>query len=522
MSVTTVHRILLQLRYRAASLAAAFVVIWLLTEAFAFHSAIWPHPVPWLGWADQGHYLDSAFAWRHWDLTPTRHNYPPGYALLGTTFTDLMPWQPFAIPDALCLVVAALLFQRLVARLFPGARAWLIAAPFIFAVASTRLKILREIWFTPWSTTAAVPLQLLALLLALRYREAPGPLRAALWGFSLALLAGVRPVDAALLLAVTGVYLALPPWRAARMVLGDVAAAGTGFVVTVLPLVLLHLAAHRFAPGDYLQRSAVIGFDWRLLPIRWVLLVVDSRPLTAESVGMAARIFWFAPGLAGLLYACITPSAGRSAWRLLAASLLSNLTVYLCYRDLEPGGLWRYHQVHYFKFIFPFLLLASVFLAVALVRANNRLRAVLCLAAVLPLFLLRAEFHPQEGVALEPTANGTALPLGFPTVWDAAMLPLSGAWWPIYRGGTKLVAGSQFFSNVADFKLFPKDGRALLLPLRPLPASGLRLVPGADTTIAPDAQAVYGTVRIVPGIPCFLRASGGSGLCAGDPLRTDP
>ncbi len=500
-------------RQHPAKVSAAVVSLWLLIEAVAYHSAIWPHNVPWLGWADQGHYLDSAFAWRHWDLTPSKHNYPPVYPMLGAVFTDLMPWQPFAIPDTLCLVAAALLFQRLAARLFPGALAWLIAAPVIFAVAAVRLKILREIWFTPWTTTAAVPLQLLALLLALRYREGPAPRRAAAWGLTLGVLAGVRPVDSALLLAVTGAFVASPPWRNAKAVLGDAAAAAAGLAAALVPIGLLHLAAHQFSVGRYLQGSAGVGFEWRLLPLRWVLLVIDSRPLTAEYAGMAAGIPWFAPGIAGLLYACLIRGPGRAAWRLVTAAILLHLAVYLCYRDLEPGGLWRFHNVHYFKWIFPFLLLAGALLVTALAGAKTRGPAALSLAAVLPLFLLRAEFRLGARTALTSPRMGVALPAGFPTVWDAAFVPIAGAWWPIYCGRTTLATAARSYSNVSDFKLFPKDGGAMLLPLRPLPASGLRLIPGPNTSIIPNAPVVYGTVRIVPGLPCFLHDSGGAGLC---------
>ena len=505
------HTILLRLWQRRASVTAGLVALWLLIQAFAYHRGLWPRPVPWLGWADQGHSLDSAFAWRHWDLTPAKHKYPPGYALLGALFTDLMPWQPFAIPDALCLAAASLLFQRLAARLFPGAMAWLIAAPMIFVVATTRLKILRDIWFMPWSTTAAVPLQLLSLLLALRCRERPGPWRAAAWGISLGLLAGVRPVDAAVMAGATGVFLVLPPWRQATQMLREVAASGVGCAAVLVPIFLLHLAAHASSAGYYLQQSTSIGFEWRLLPLRWVLLVIDARPLTAESAGLAARIPWFAPGVAGLLYACLTPAPARAAWRLLTAAALLHLAVYLCYRDLEPGGLWRFYNVHYFKWIFPVLLLACAALAAALSRAGSRRRAMLCMAAVLPLFLLRAEFRPRLRAASTTTTDGVALRAGFPSIWNAVFLPITGAWWPLYCGNAKLSTEVRTYSNVADFKLFPKDGGALLLPLRPLPASGLHFVPGVQTGIAPAAAAIYGTVQIVPGIPCFF---GPLGQCA--------
>jgi hypothetical protein len=498
------NAILLRLRRRPASVTAGVAVLWLLLEAFAYHNAIWPRSVPWLHYADQGHYLDSALAWRHLDLTPAKHNYPPGYAMLGMLFVDLMPWQPFAIPDALCLIIAALLFQRMVARLFPGANAWLVAAPIVFVLATTRLHVLRDIWFMPWSTTAAVPLQLLALVLALRYRQAPAPGRAAVWAFSIGVLAGVRPVDAAILVAVTGVFVALPPWRGARSIALDAASAGAGFAAAAAPLAFLHLAAHGFSLGGYLQGSAGIGFEWRLLPLRWVLLVIDARPLTDESAGMAARIPWFVPGLAGLLYACLVRGPGRTAWRLVTAAIVLHVAVYLCYRDLEPGGIWRYYNVHYFKWIFPFLLLAAGLLAISLLRASTRLQAVLCLVAVLPFFCLRAEFRPLLHAALVKAGDGAALPAGFASIWDAAFLPIEGPRPALYLGDTALTDAQHSYSNVADFKLFPRGSGAMLLPLRPLPAQGLHLVAGPNTHIDYAQPAVFGAVRIVPAMPYFL------------------
>src|ERR1700677_3844210 len=70
-------------------------------------------PSGWWTWWDQGRYLDSARAWRSWNLDPSQHWSWPGYTLLGVPFVRVMPVRPFQVPDLICLLASAWLFALL-------------------------------------------------------------------------------------------------------------------------------------------------------------------------------------------------------------------------------------------------------------------------------------------------------------------------------------------------------------------------------------------------------------------------
>ena len=90
----------------------------------------------WRDWSDQRHYIDAARAWAAWDLTPERHWYPPGYALLGAPFLRITPHDRFLLPDLACLIACLFACAALARRMFPDSR---FAAPWgaaAFLVAS--------------------------------------------------------------------------------------------------------------------------------------------------------------------------------------------------------------------------------------------------------------------------------------------------------------------------------------------------------------------------------------------------
>ena len=269
----------------APKVASVAGFVWLLAATYAFHHSLWHGLIPWHGWADQDRYLASAVAWWHGNLDPQQHNYPPGYALLAAPFTWLTPWSPFELPDLACLLAAFWLFRRVCARLVPETPLWTASVILAFCVATVGLHVLRWLWFVPWTTTAATPLQYGALLAAMRLGEATGTRRAFLMGCVLGVLAGFRPADSAVLIGVCFSFAAMLPAGGIGARTRIVGFAVAGLLAGALPFVILHAAAHQGAAGQYLAGSARIGFEWRLLPLRWVLIVLDSRPLTAEGPG---------------------------------------------------------------------------------------------------------------------------------------------------------------------------------------------------------------------------------------------
>ncbi len=489
-------RLLIRLSPAGRPVAAACLCLVLVSVGI--HLAKYPDFSGFWAGIDQQRYLQSARAWAALDLSPGRHHYLPLYPMLGAAFVRLTPWQPFLVPDAACWVVSLLVFVRIGRRLAPGWPDWASAACFLAGCLWGRTIV--AIWVVPWSTTGSAPWQFAAILFAMRFGERPSAARAAALGAVLGVVAGFRPSDAAVLLAVTGSYAAIMVLRHGARAAGTMAiAAGAGLAAGLLPALVAHAAVFGASPGPYVGESASIGFEWRLLPLRWVTLVVDPRPLLPEGRGLAEALPWIVPGIAGLTLGV----SRRNAAALLAASAVGlHWASYLAYRDMHPFGLWRFYNVHYFKWTFPFLVLWAAQLAAAILRPSERRRAVAALAATLALFVWRPVLDHPRPLGLLPDARGAVLTGGLPSLSEAALLPVSGSWSALYLGALAVDAGGRQFVAKRDVKLLPMQGGALLVPLRSLPAGPATLILAPGMALTAPLRAVAFRQSIVLGLPC--------------------
>ncbi len=467
--------------------------------------------------ADQGRYLEAARAWAVFDLTPSRHHYLPLYPMLGALFVWLTPAQPFMLPDLVCLLAALMLFIRIGRRLAAGWSDSAIALCFMVAVLSGKWMVF-WVWIMPWTSTGSAPLQFASVLLALRFGEQPDAARATALGACIGLVAGFRPSDAGVLAATGGGYalFILVRSRASTRAWALVAgAAFAGLLAGLLPWLVAHYEIFGAAGGPYVQKSAAIGFEWRLLPMRWVTLVIDPRPLLPNGAGMAEVLPWVIPGIAGMLAALI-PRPGRPVGpaAFVAATVTLHVALYLTYRDLNPDGLWRFVNIHYFKWIFPFLTLwAAQFVAALVTGRPERTGALAALVVTLALFAWRPLLRKPDAAAVTylqgAAGESVRLPEGLSRLDRALFLDLSGAWEAIHAGKFVLHDGQATFASQFDFKVLPLRRGALLFPLRPLPPGPavLDLPPGIGLRTPDDARDYVQAVVLGPPCGIFPRRS---------------
>jgi hypothetical protein len=468
------------------------------------HWIKYPHFEGWFAGADPGRQLASARAWAAGDLVPARHYYPDAYALVGALFDTVTPAQPFLVPTLVYLLAFFWLFQLLAVRLaseLPHVRA---VAALCCLVTMFAGRDTLAAWIMPWSTTLGAPLVVGTLLATLRFADRPGRGRALLVGLAGAAVGLARPTDGILLLAITGVA-CLAAMLRARLALREIASAAVagsaGVLAVVLAAVALHLSVHGWQSGEYLDVSRRIGFEWRLIPLRWVVLAIDARPLFPGGAGMALTYPWVLPGIAGMVLCLRRPGHG-----LVAAAIVANWLLYLSYRDLPATSLWRYSQFHYFKWTQPFLLFYACLLLQAL--ADRRRRALAALAAIVVIAVLLPWQARVQRVAtpVEASAGGQTAELlqGISTVEDAIYLPASGSWEELYFPYHLLRQGGRDFRNTFDWKATPLASGILMMPLRLLPPGPAALTLLGPASLSPDGSPLHATVRIRPGIPCAL------------------
>ncbi len=448
----------------------------------------------WWSWWDQSSYIEATLAWSRGVLDPAYHWYLPGYSLLGASFVRLTPAQPFIVPDLACIVASLWLFAALAARLMGDVRHGRAIGAAVFVATAVLPEKALWSWVVPWTTTPETLCLLACLLAAARFTESLGPLDAFLAALAGVATAGFRPADAAVIVFVSGSVMAWsllerwPGWRRIRHV---AAAAFAGAAIPMLVFGGAYLAVFGLKPSGYVILSNALGFEWRLLPLRWVTLMIDPKPLFPEGRGLAAVFPWIAPGIAGMAACLVAP--GRVPHRLhmlVAGATLLDCAMFLTYRDLHQTALWRFGNFHYFKWTLPTFGLYALLLLRVVAQSPRwpALAAAACTA--LALFMWRVELTDPVPLPLASGAQTLVLPSGLSRIDDVLLARGRGDWDALYGGGSQIQAGGATFRSFYDFKVFSWSDTLMALPLRPMPpiASTLHLVWSAtlDPTVAPS------------------------------------
>ena len=478
------------------------------------HAAL-PHAPPsnygWWSWWDQSWYLQAALAWSHLYLDPAMHWYPPGYPMLGALFTRVTPADPFMVPDLACMVAALWLFTAISGHLFGRAQLGRSVGAWLFLASNAAPKLVVWAWVVPWTTTPETVLLFACLLGTIRFAAGLRPADAALAGFAAAATVAFRPADAAAVgglcaaAATAALLLHWPGWpRAARIVAAALAGAA-------LPLVFYgsaYLAVNGPHLDDYLATSAAYGFEWRLLPLRWVTVMVDPRPLFTDGHGLAEAFPWIVSGLAGMA-ACILLRLGpatRLVHAAVIAAVLADTVLFVCYRDLHPDFIWQNGIYHYFKWTLPVFALYSALLLRALLAGPRLVPALATAAVVLALFMWRVQVTDATPLALPLDERTLALPHSLSRLDDvlfARTAPNETVFVPF---GAEIRTGPQVFRGVFDFKLTPSSEMLMVQPLRTMPDAPGTLVLARDTYHLDLATApVIARTTAAWAIPCWLR-----------------
>ncbi len=473
------------------------------------------NPAPahaWFGWADQGEYYKAAHAWAAGNLDGALHHYPAGYALLGALFVPLFPDQPFFIVDVFCWACSLWLFAALAAALWPEAAGMRAAGGTVFFLVTVMDRSAFYTWETPWTSTPAATLTFACLLAALRYSQVPRLRHAAAAAFFCGSIILFRPTDWAFAASIVGLFLLAVTWRhpARRPLLRLVPVAGIAFLAGPLLLGITHLATHGMTAGAYIQFSRLVGFEWRLLPLRWVTVLLNPRPLFPKGAGLAQVYWWILPGMAGIAACLIAEPKRRARHALVGGGATAFVCVYLCYRDLHPTGLFYFANQHYFKWTIPVFALY----ALALLQLIAWRREYLAGAAGLAAVVFAGSWRPvlavnprPSAVTILPDGQGLYLPHGLGPL-DAAFLVRSGEDFNgLYLGQHTLDAGGSRLIANAAFKVFPIPFGFMLVALRQMPEQPATLHLQTSATLDRAHPILQARQRIVFGLPCFVLPS---------------
>lgn len=464
-------------------IAAALAWGWFgYVSAYAQHYAVRRNPAmpDWWNWTDQGRYYRAIEAWAQLSLDPSQHWYFAGYPLLGATFFRLWPGHPLYAVDAACLLLFGWALCLLTRHLCVRPRLGLAVGAGVFLVTVVLKPYELKSFVEPWSSTPTAPLSLAALLLTMRLWDRPSPGRAAAMGLCTACIFLFRPTDTLPLglaiLVMSAVALRhLSPRELVRLA---AAASAAG----ALPLIVAgatYVKVFGWHQSQYLEQSAQTGFEWRLLPLRWVILFVSPLPEFREEFSMAQTFGWIIPGVAGMI-SCMLICTGQARQRhalVISATLLHTL-LYLAYRDLHPQGLFRFANYHYFKWCIPVFGIYAILPITEMTRRRRWIASYVTGWAVAAfLFSWRMEWQVVAAAPIARIEGSRTLLLSQAPrgVMDALFVPADGGFSQIYLASYNMRIGARIFASNADFKAFPVPGGLVLMPLRPLPGGPVEI-----------------------------------------------
>lgn len=508
----------------AAAVLAAFFLI-----AYFHHPAL-PlsnEQLGWFKWFDQERYYNAAVAWAHGNLDPALHWYLPGYSLMGAPFARFMPLHTFLIPNLVCVLLSLWLFAKITARLAPELPCAKLLGAVVFLVCTAFKPEILDVWVAPNSTTGSTPLIYGALLATLIFVETPRPRYAFLAALLACAIAAFRPTDAVPLVAAIGVVMLVTMLRA-RLSLAlagaVVGAALLGALLSLGSLAIAYLSIYGFRESGYMQIGNMIGFEWHLLPVRFIMLVIDPRPTLMDGEGLAGRFPWVIPGLIGSIALLVFPPvrSRRLIEVLFASAILMHIAIYCAFRDLHPINLIRFTNYHYFKWIFPILALYAVRLAFNVAAGRERLRltaAAVVTAAVL--FPWRVELRALPAGDAPPAKfenNTVSFRTDLTDVQNTVLVAAADA--ANDTAVDELTIAGRTWGGLIDFRVYAQPSGLMLAMLRPFGRGEAVLKVDPRITLNPEVDPLNARLQIVAGLPCLLWSE--RPVCQGNDLLPAP
>jgi len=432
------------------------------------------YPRGWWGWFDQGEYLKAAAAIGVGDFSPAKHAYPPLYPAIGSVFLSVLPVHPFFFFNLLGLLAFSYVFVAFATRYVSQFEAFVLLAISLYF---NEIIILN--FAIPWTTTGTALIYAVTIyqLLQKSKREklndgmALASIKAFLFSGIFSLLAILRPVDAGAAAIFYPAYLyfsykSLSGTSAPRrnaLLFAQTIALGAGLLIGIGLFLLFNLEVHGHILGGYFKSTAVgSGYFPLELPRKIFSLVFDSNTVFLEPNGSLVTHFpWLVLSVVGLVASLVR---GSALLRMMAAAICLQFCLYAPYGDLLPNGIYRYYNIHYFKWMFPYLaffgwlVVRWVFEGSAAPRAKNLairlLAAVITVAAVLA---VQYKVKPASPIAIEQVGPGNTI--SFSANGDGIdfidFYGLAGGFNEIYLGDHHMLADGKPLSRVREFRLLP-------------------------------------------------------------------
>jgi hypothetical protein len=447
------------------------------------------HPSGWWGWFDQGKYILSANAFAQFNFSPDKHFYPPLYPVLGAIFLKWSSGHMFFLINLGALIWFAYVFIKFSDLYMPR---W-VGVALLFGTTIFNYTLF-ENYVIPWTSTIAVALLASGILGLVWLSEIKNGERDKLSGLQvffvaacLGLLVPTRPGDA-VVGCVIGLGLLICYWRIHRQSINLVPRPMIFIVLVAIgsiigPLLFLGFNILVFGSplGNYVQVASSNGFFPADLMEKFFSIWLDGFTLYGEpNSGLTERYPWLFISLAALLWILIR---GDGAQRSVAVAVILLFVLYLPYGDLLPNGLWRFLNIHYFKWTFPFMaLFAALLIQQTWFAWRERKELFLTSSLLLGIPFLLLSLHlvlDMEPVSTRTTSNHEDISFELPSkkIDFVDFNGLSGGFADVYFGMHRLILDGKELTRVRDYRLLPMSWGARLVFIRPVSGRTIEFIP---------------------------------------------
>lgn len=471
------------------------------------------YPLGWWGWHDQGQYLKSANALLHGDLSWDKHTYPPLYSAVGAIFLKWSSGHPYFLPNLLCWLWFVFVFIRFADRYVPRWGGLVL----LFGATIVNHEIL-ENFVIPWTSTLSMALLATGILGLVWLQEAREEKRKQISGWqlfivalSLGLLAPTRPADT-VVGAVLGLALLIGYWLARRNAAANLPApsrflplVAIGFAIGPTIYFVFNKVVFGDPLGGYMQIVRGLGFYPADFPEKFISLWLDGKTLYGENnAGLTEHYPWLFLSLAGFVWALFR---GDALLRVAALAIGLLFALYMPYGDLLPTSIWRYKNIHYFKWTFPFLALFAWLLVKQVLEGRRRREGwvfpaalLVAIPALLSSLHLAIDVKPLRGISEPGQAMRFELPDGAVDFID--IKGLNGGYNEIDLGEHRILLDGRELNRVRNYKLLPMGSEVRLLFRRPVAGRSLEFLPD-PRLVRHDRQmtAQAGVYRFALGAP---------------------
>jgi len=451
------------------------------------------NPLGWWGWFDQGEYLKGvkAFATHNYSI----HNffYPPLYTLLGSLFYKFLPNHFYFFIDLFSLLILIYFFVKL-AENFIGEK-WAIVIVF-FGLFSKYIVFVQYV--IPWTTTPTAALISIALyyLYKINISIDIKPKYFFLYQFifviSTSLVIPLRPLDSAI------VFISLYPFYIYTVfkhmmyfknkliyfysLLINLLGGSIGLII----LFGFNYFIYKDIWGGYLSHSSDLGFSFFNFPFifyKFNTFFIDSYNLNFISNGTFLENFpWLYLSLFSMFYFVFF---GKFIIKVISTLIIIYFIMYLPFHDLLINGLWKYLNIHYFKWLFPYAaFLAFYFILIVYKQYKSKKYKVIAISfSLLTVFILLLQYqfkinYIKKSSYILETPNSISIYNSSSKKIDGIdFYGISNSFNDIYFGNQRIVLDNKkILKRVKDFRIIPAPFGMRLLFINPQNSKQLKIV----------------------------------------------